>query len=108
MFVLHKKHAYGPPRPVTKIALLFICRRYSYLPGNTPVDLHGLLRGWLNFLYTELQEENQVRLNEHGRMVDIEGRRDPLRSPRNTLYLQKSTLTSSAAVVVGQFSLLAD
>jgi hypothetical protein len=26
----------SPPRPVTGIALLFICRCYSYLTGNTP------------------------------------------------------------------------
>jgi hypothetical protein len=36
--------SYGTPRPVRGIALLFICRRCSYLIGNTSMGLHGLLR----------------------------------------------------------------
>jgi hypothetical protein len=41
-------NTYGPPRSVTWIALLFLCR-WSYLTGNTPMGLHGLLRGSLYF-----------------------------------------------------------
>jgi hypothetical protein len=50
MLVLHRKHAYGPPESVTEIALLFICKLCSYLAGNTPVELDGLLRVYLYFL----------------------------------------------------------
>jgi hypothetical protein len=31
----HRKHIYGPPRPVTGIALLYIRRLCSYLTGST-------------------------------------------------------------------------
>jgi hypothetical protein len=37
LFVPHRKHSFEPPRPVTGIALLFICRWCSYLTGNTYV-----------------------------------------------------------------------
>jgi hypothetical protein len=42
MFVPQRKHIYGPPRPVTDIALFL---RRLYFKGNTPLHLHGLLRG---------------------------------------------------------------
>jgi branched-subunit amino acid transport protein AzlD len=35
----------GLPLPVTYIALVFICRWYSFLTGNTSMGSHGLLRG---------------------------------------------------------------
>jgi hypothetical protein len=41
MFVPHRKHIYGPQRPVTGIASLFIYRWWSYLKGNKPIDLHS-------------------------------------------------------------------
>jgi hypothetical protein len=43
IFVPHGIHAYMSPRPVTGIAVLFVCRWCSYLTGSTPVGLHGLL-----------------------------------------------------------------
>jgi hypothetical protein len=43
MFIPHRKHTYGPAWPVIRIALLFIYRWWSYLTGNTPMGLHGLL-----------------------------------------------------------------
>jgi hypothetical protein len=52
MFAPHTKHAYKPRRPVTRIALLFCSRWCSFLTGNTPKDLHGLLQRHLYcFIY---------------------------------------------------------
>jgi hypothetical protein len=48
MFVPHRKQTCELLRPVTGIALLFMCKWWSYLTGNT--CLHGLLRGYLCFL----------------------------------------------------------
>jgi hypothetical protein len=50
MFVPHKEHTCGPPRPLTGISLIFMRRWCSYLTRNTTVGLHGLLRGYLYFL----------------------------------------------------------
>jgi hypothetical protein len=73
MFVPHRKQTYEPPRSVTGIvyflyvdddrtsqethidlhglllgvALLFIYRWCSYLSGNTPINVYGLLWGQL-------------------------------------------------------------
>jgi hypothetical protein len=35
MSVPHRKHISSPPRPIPRIAFLFICRWCSYLTGNT-------------------------------------------------------------------------
>jgi hypothetical protein len=40
---LNRSQSHWHPRPLTATDLLFICR-CSYLTGNMPVDLHGLLR----------------------------------------------------------------
>jgi hypothetical protein len=48
MFVPHRKHTCGPPRPVTGFASPFICRRCSYVTGSMPMGLHGQLQGYLN------------------------------------------------------------
>jgi hypothetical protein len=53
MFVPHRKHTYGPPRPVTELASPFICRWCSYLTGSIHTLLHGLLQSSLHFLYVE-------------------------------------------------------
>jgi hypothetical protein len=47
--VPHRKYTYGPPRPVTGTALLFICRCRSDLTGNTSMGLHGLLGDSFHF-----------------------------------------------------------
>jgi hypothetical protein len=51
MFVPHRKHTYGPPRPLMKIALLSIYRWCSYLTGNTLMGLHGLLQDLFTLFY---------------------------------------------------------
>jgi hypothetical protein len=45
VFVPYRTHTYWPPRPVTWIALFFICRWCSYLKGHTRTGLHGILQG---------------------------------------------------------------
>jgi hypothetical protein len=49
--ILNISQPYRHPWLVKGIALLFICRRYPYLTGNT--HLHCLLRGYLYFLYVD-------------------------------------------------------
>jgi hypothetical protein len=44
---------YGPTRPVTGMALLFICMWYSYLTGNMLMGLHGVLRELIHFLHID-------------------------------------------------------
>jgi hypothetical protein len=43
----------GPPLLVTGTALLFICALCSYLTGNTPISLDGLIRDSFRFLYAD-------------------------------------------------------
>jgi hypothetical protein len=59
MFVPNRNHTYGPPRPVTGIALLYICRSCWYFTGITPMDLQGLLRVYLQFLYVDYVHTSQ-------------------------------------------------
>jgi hypothetical protein len=40
-----RKHTYGPPRPVTGIALLFLYVDHVCTSQETPMGLHGLLPG---------------------------------------------------------------
>jgi hypothetical protein len=84
IFISHRKQACGSPQPVTgdsftffiyvydvcisqetylwastacyRLALLFICRWCSYLTGNTPKGLHGLLLGCFYFCYSYCQK----------------------------------------------------
>jgi hypothetical protein len=53
--ILNIWHFCRHPRPVTGTPLLFrICRWCSYVTGNTPVGLHGLLPEWLYcFIYVD-------------------------------------------------------
>jgi hypothetical protein len=60
MFVPHRKHTYNPPRTVTGTALHFICTWCSYLTVNSPRDLHGVLRGQLHFLYTDVRTSQET------------------------------------------------
>jgi hypothetical protein len=53
IFVSHRKQICRPARPVTGIALLFLCRRYSYLTENKVAGLHGLLRVELYYSYVD-------------------------------------------------------
>jgi hypothetical protein len=51
MFIPHRKHSFVPPRPITGKASHFKCGWYSYITGNTPMSLNGLL-GIVFFLHT--------------------------------------------------------
>jgi hypothetical protein len=51
MFVPHKKHTYGPPRPFMGIALLCYMWRMFLPHRNTCMGLHGLLRRKFCFFY---------------------------------------------------------
>jgi hypothetical protein len=62
MFVPHRKHTYRPPRPVTEIFLLSICRLCSYLRGNTSTELHGLLR---EYLYVDVRTSQETPIDIH-------------------------------------------
>jgi hypothetical protein len=55
-----QEDSYMPPRPVTKIALLSICRRYSYLIGKTPIGLHSLLWGYLNCYVDDVRTSQET------------------------------------------------
>jgi hypothetical protein len=47
MFVIHRKHIYGPKGMLLVWLYIFICRWCLYLTGNMPISLQVLLRGWL-------------------------------------------------------------
>jgi hypothetical protein len=47
----HRKHSYGPPLSLSGIGLLSYMRMVFVLTADTPVDLHGLLRGLLGFYF---------------------------------------------------------
>jgi hypothetical protein len=53
IFAPHRKHTYGPPRPVTGIVVLFRFRWRSFLTGNTPMDLTACYRDSLLY-YMEM------------------------------------------------------
>jgi hypothetical protein len=67
MFVPHGKYIYGPPRPVTRITLLFLCRWFSYLTGKTSMGLHWLLGDSFTFLYAvDVCTSQETHISLHG------------------------------------------
>jgi hypothetical protein len=53
MFVPHRKDTSGTPRPVTGIALLFLVQMMFVPHMKLRMGHHGLLRGFLYFVYAD-------------------------------------------------------
>jgi hypothetical protein len=49
----------GPPRPVRGWFYFSIFRQCSYITGNTPTGLHGLIRGFVYYFYVSDVRKSQ-------------------------------------------------